>query len=57
MIMKPLVCKAKTIEEVKPIYIKLEHDPGMLSTSKFIGDICVKDIRVAFTRPGEWAIK
>ena len=47
-IMKGVISKSLKIEDVKPIYIKLEHDPGMLSTSKFMGDAIIKDLGLIF---------
>ena len=57
LILKPFTIKYQTVAEVKPIYVRLDHDPGTFSVCKFIGDVNINDLTVLFTRPNEWVIK
>jgi hypothetical protein len=56
-ILKPLPIRVEKVADVKPIYVRLDHDPGMLSTCKFIGDVTIADLSALFSKPGEWSIK
>jgi hypothetical protein len=48
MVLKPFTIKFDKVEDVLPIYIKLEHDPGTFSSSKFIGDVSITDFKTIF---------
>lgn len=57
LVLKPFALKCDKVTDVKPLYLRLDHDPGMLSTCKFIGDVVVSDLATLFTSPNTWAIK
>ena len=56
-ILKPFPIKCDKIENLKPIHVKIEHDPGIMSVCKFIGDVIISDLGAIFAKPGQWAIK